>query len=119
MEQADGFFALVICEDDRVIEICERFEGIREALRKILGTNGINALGKQRHPGRASRLDFFCPLEPSRHDRGPPAANLSTFAYPILYMPSMVYALNHHNGIHIRKLHGSPPALRNSRTTLR
>ena len=33
---------------------------------------------------------------------------LRDFAYPIVYMPFVVYALNHPDGRHIRKLDGSP-----------
>ncbi len=105
-------------EDDRVIEIRERFEGVNQALRKFLDTNGINALGQQRDPRYASRCDIFCPLEFSRHDDGTPTAFLCDFAYSIWYMPSVVYALNHLGGRHIRKLNGSPLDLENTRTTV-
>ncbi len=103
MEQAYGSFTLVVREYDRLVEVCERFKRIKQSLREILRGDGVNALGKQYHPCCASRLNVFRPLASSRHDDALSMALLRKFAYPIMHMPYMVYALNRLNGIHMRK----------------
>ena len=92
---------MVIGEDDRVIEIRERFKGIDEGLWKGLVADGIDAFPKQLHPFRAAELGIFRSLGWCRHDVGSFTAFLKDFAYIIWYMPFMVYALYHHSDTNI------------------
>ncbi len=108
MEQAERLFALVIGEDDREIDIRERFEGVDEGLRKNLVADGVDASPKHCYPSRAACLDILGPFRSGIHGEDSPVMLSRTFVYLILYMPYMVYALNCHSGMHIGKLDGSP-----------
>ena len=74
MKQAQRFFALVIGEDDRVIELREQFEGVDEGLWKPVVANGSAAFGKHRDPSRADRFGIVVALRPSDHGAGAPTA---------------------------------------------
>ncbi len=108
MEQTERPFALVVGKDDRVIEIRERFEGVDEGLRKGLVADGIDASPKHCQPRRAARLDILIPFRPSIHGENSLVMLSRISVYLFLYMPYMVYSLNWHSGMHIRKLNGSP-----------
>ena len=57
VKQANGFFTLVVGEDNEKIDLDKRPQGIHQRPWKALDANRINTLREERHPGLATPSD--------------------------------------------------------------